>query len=181
MSRMNRRTAWVLAPALLLLAGCQKPVSQAPDVATPETPVASTTPQPPTSEPGEIRSTASGLQYQDLLIGTGPRPIIGQSLQIYYTGRLEEGGKPFDSGVFNFNPMKDKTIKGWGLGILGDSEIEPMRIGGRRKLIIPPNLGYGGMESGPVPPNSTLIFEIELKRALDNQNPFTKPNNGPLR
>jgi peptidylprolyl isomerase len=180
MSRTDRHAAWLLAPALLLLSGCQKPAGDTTEKTNVGT-VATPAPTVATSGPGEMKTTATGLQYQDLVVGSGPRPIIGQSLQLYYTGRLEEGGKPFDSGVFNFNPVKDKTIKGWNLGILGDAEIEPMRIGGRRKLIIPPNLGYGGMESGPVPPNSTLIFEIELKRTLDNQNPLTKPNNGPLR
>jgi peptidylprolyl isomerase len=164
--------ACLLIPFLLGLSGCKKP-SEAP--ATGVTPSPTATPPAnggTTSVVGQLRTTSSGLKYEDTEIGSGPRPMIGQSLQIYYTGRLEEGGQPFDSGVFNYNPIKEKTIKGWKIGILGDGEIEPMRIGGRRKLIIPPELGYGGLETGPVPPNSTLIFEIELKRAIDGQSPF---------
>ncbi|MFM8394887.1 MAG: FKBP-type peptidyl-prolyl cis-trans isomerase [Acidobacteriota bacterium] len=167
-----RILACLLIPVLVSLSGCNRPS------ATPATGETTPPATSPTAENGtapivgQLRTTSSGLKYEDIEIGSGPRPMIGQSLQIYYTGRLEEGGKPFDSGVFNYNPIKDKTIKGWKIGILGNGEIEPMRIGGRRKLIIPPDLGYGGLETGPVPPNSTLIFEIELKRALEGQSPF---------
>jgi len=173
MSGMNRSLVLLLTPALLILSGCQKPVSDGPATAPPVPPVVEpSTPPTASSGPGELKSTSSGIQYQELVTGTGQRPMIGQSLQIYYTGRLKEGGEPFDSGVFNFNPMKDKVIKGWNLGIFGDAEIPPMRVGGKRKLIIPPSLGYGSMESGPIPPNSTLIFDIELKRIASGQGPF---------
>lgn len=157
-------TLWGLASILLLLAACRRSEVVSTKESSPEP--ATVTPSRP-SAPGTIIETSSGLKYQDLETGSGPRPMIGQSLQIYYTGRLEEGGPPFDSGVFNYNPMKDKTIRGWKLGILGSSEIEAMRVGGRRKLIIPPELGYGGSETGSIPPNSTLIFEIELRRTLE--------------
>ena len=162
-------TLFVLS-LLTVLSGCSKPSDQpAEKAAQPSVESAATPGTSPLAIPivGERRTTSSGLIYEEIEIGTGPRPLIGQSLQIYYTGRLEEGGKPFDNGVFNYNPIKDKTIKGWKIGILGDGEIEPMRIGGRRKLIIPPDLGYGGLETGPVPANSTLIFEIELNRVID--------------
>ena len=153
-----------------LLAACRS--SEAPEKreseAAPATPATPATP----AAPGGLRTSASGLQYEDLLIGNGPRPLLGQSLQIFYVGRLGDG-KQFDSGVFTYNPLKDKTIKGWKLGILGDADVEPMRVGGKRKLIIPPDLGYGSMETGPVPPNSTLIFELELKKVIDTENPFS--------
>ncbi|MFN6204358.1 MAG: FKBP-type peptidyl-prolyl cis-trans isomerase [Acidobacteriota bacterium] len=173
MREKRRILACLLIPFLVSLAGCNK---------TSETPASGGSPSPAESAAavtttkqvvGQLRTASSGLKYEDIEIGSGPRPLIGQSLQIYYTGRLEEGGKPFDSGVFNYNPIKDKTIKGWKIGILGDGEIEPMRVGGRRKLIIPPDLGYGGLETGPVPPNSTLIFEIELKRVIEGQSPLS--------
>ena len=172
MNGMNRSPVLLLTAALLILSGCQKPASDGPKEATAPPVVESTAPPASPSGPGELKSTASGLQYQDLVTGSGQRPMIGQSLQIYYTGRLKEGGEPFDSGVFDFNPMKDKVIRGWNLGIFGDAEIPPMRVGGKRKLIIPPGLGYGSMESGPIPPNSTLIFDIELKRVASGQGPF---------
>ncbi|NBO64340.1 MAG: FKBP-type peptidyl-prolyl cis-trans isomerase [Acidobacteria bacterium] len=160
---------FVLTPimSLLICTGCQR---SEPDQ-TRETRIpaeqADTAPKADPPMPGAIIETSSGLKYQDLERGSGPRPMIGQSLQIYYTGRLKEGGEPFDSGVFNYNPIKDKTIRGWKLGILGDGEVEAMRIGGRRKLIIPPDLGYGSSETGPVPPQSTLIFEIELRKTIE--------------
>lgn len=150
-----------------LLTACRTP--ETPPAASP---AASATPIVAPAAPGGLRTSASGLQYEDLLIGNGPRPLLGQSLQIFYVGRLGDG-KQFDSGVFTYNPLKDKTIKGWKLGILGDADVEPMRVGGKRKLIIPPDLGYGSMETGPVPPNSTLIFELELKKVIDTENPFS--------
>lgn len=169
MIKIKQGLVWLVVPMLLILSGCQKKSDEGLNAST--APVAVEPAATPATEgtPGEMKTTSSGLQYQDLLIGGGPRPMIGQSLQIYYTGRLEEGGKPFDSGVFNFNPMKDKVIKGWTIGIFGNSEIPPMRVGGKRKLIIPPDLGYGSMESGPIPPNSTLIFDVELKRVASGQ------------
>lgn len=160
----------ICSSILLIATGCRhSEVTPSSETTTGSTAVTSEAPAvtatPPA--PGQIIETSSGIKYQDLDKGSGPRPMIGQSLQIYYTGRLEEGGQPFDSGVFNYNPFKDKTIRGWKLGILGDGEIEGMRIGGRRKLIIPPELGYGNSETGPVPPGSTLIFEIELRRTIE--------------
>lgn len=109
---------------------------------------------------GEI-TTPSGLKYVDLVEGTGASPTPGQSVTVHYTGTLEDG-KKFDSSVdrgqpFVFQIGRRRVIRGWDEGVM------TMKIGGKRKLIIPPNLGYGARGAGGViPPNATLIFEVEL-------------------
>jgi peptidylprolyl isomerase len=114
-----------------------------------------------------LKTTPSGLKYQDLLVGTGPRPVFGQTVLVRYTGWTQDGVK-FDSNETGAKPAeqiklgKGEVIKGWELGIGGGKEIEPMRVGGRRKLIIPPDLGYGSNPMGTIPPNSTLVFEVQL-------------------
>jgi peptidylprolyl isomerase len=114
-----------------------------------------------------MKNTPSGLKYQDLVVGTGPRALFGQTVIVRYTGWTEDGVK-FDSNETGAKPAeqiklgKGEVIKGWELGIAGDKGIEAMRVGGRRKLIIPPKLGYGSTPMGTIPPNSTLVFEIEL-------------------
>jgi peptidylprolyl isomerase len=110
---------------------------------------------------GEVITTHSGLQYVDLVIGTGASPAAGQKVTVHYTGTLVDGSK-FDSSVdrgqpFSFRIGEGMVIKGWDQGVLS------MRIGGKRKLIIPPRLGYGSNGAGNViPPNATLLFEVEL-------------------
>lgn len=105
-------------------------------------------------------TTASGLQYIDHVIGTGDLPETGDRVKVHYTGTLEDGTK-FDSSrdrdrPFEFPLGAGRVIKGW------DEGIATMRIGGQRKLIIPPDLGYGNRAIGSIPQNSTLIFEVEL-------------------
>ena len=129
---------------------------------TPTPPAATPTP----ALPGGAISTSTGLIYQDVVIGEGPTPLLGQRMQIQYTGRLEENGPPFDQGTFDYDPIKDKTIRGWLIGIAGSKEVPPMRVGGTRKLTIPPHLGYGGQTLPNIPPNSTLLFEVRLARLL---------------
>ena len=105
--------------------------------------------------------TASGLKYIDLKEGNGPSPKKGQSVLVHYTGWLENGTK-FDSSVdrnepFPFRIGEGQVIQGWDEGVLS------MKMGGKRRLIIPPKLGYGARGAGGViPPNATLIFEVEL-------------------
>ncbi len=108
-----------------------------------------------------ITTTPSGLQYIDEIIGTGPSPKIGQKVKVHYTGTLTSG-KKFDSSVdrgdpFDFTIGVGQVIKGWDEGVLS------MKVGGKRKLIIPADLGYGSRGAGgAIPPNATLVFEVEL-------------------
>lgn len=106
-------------------------------------------------------TTASGLKYVDLKVGTGPTPKPGQIVIVHYTGTLENGTK-FDSSrdrnePFGFPLGAGQVIKGW------DEGLSTMKVGGRRQLIIPASLGYGASGAGGViPPNATLIFDVEL-------------------
>lgn len=104
--------------------------------------------------------TDSGLKYEDLVEGTGESPRPGQTVVVHYTGTLENG-KKFDSSLdrgrpFEFAIGQGRVIKGWDEGVMS------MKVGGKRRLIIPPALGYGNRDLGVIPPNSTLIFEVEL-------------------
>ena len=105
--------------------------------------------------------TASGLEYIEEAEGTGPMPQKGQKVSVHYTGTLTDGTK-FDSSrdrnqPFEFTIGMGKVIKGWDEGVMN------MKTGGKRKLIIPSDLGYGAQGAGGViPPNATLIFEVEL-------------------
>jgi FKBP-type peptidyl-prolyl cis-trans isomerase len=109
---------------------------------------------------GEI-TTPSGLKYIDQVIGTGDPAVAGKTTTVHYTGRLENG-KKFDSSVdrgqpFSFPLGAGRVIKGWDEGVAG------MKVGGKRTLTIPPSLGYGAQGAGGViPPNATLIFDVEL-------------------
>lgn len=113
--------------------------------------------------PTEVR-TASGLRYVDLVEGTGPNPQPGQMVSVNYLGTLENGTK-FDSSYDRGKPMEYRLgvqpmIKGW------DEGVKTMKVGGKRKLIVPPSLAYGSSGRPPsIPPNATLVFEIELLSA----------------
>jgi peptidylprolyl isomerase len=108
-------------------------------------------------------TTPSGLKYIDLKEGDGATPQTGQTVTVHYTGTLENGTK-FDSSrdrnrPFSFKLGVGQVIKGW------DEGVGSMKVGGRRQLIIPAELGYGSRGAGGViPPNATLIFDVELLR-----------------
>ena len=110
---------------------------------------------------GKEITTSSGLQYIDQIVGTGQTAKAGQTVSVHYTGWLTNG-KKFDSSVdrgqpFSFRLGVGQVIKGWDEGVQG------MKIGGKRKLTIPSNLGYGARGAGGlIPPHATLVFDVEL-------------------
>ena len=113
----------------------------------------------------KMHKTPSGLQYEDIVAGTGASPKTGQTCVMHYTGWLWENGakgKKFDSSVdrgepFKFQIGRGMVIKGW------DEGVATMKVGGKRTLLIPPQLGYGTRGAGGViPPNATLLFEVQL-------------------
>ncbi|MEZ5816132.1 MAG: FKBP-type peptidyl-prolyl cis-trans isomerase [Hyphomicrobiaceae bacterium] len=114
---------------------------------------------------GNIVTTPSGLTITDTQVGTGPSPKTGQICVMHYTGWLYENGakgRKFDSSVdrgqpFEFPIGTGRVIKGW------DEGVATMKVGGKRTLVIPPDLGYGARGAGGViPPNATLVFDVEL-------------------
>jgi FKBP-type peptidyl-prolyl cis-trans isomerase len=114
---------------------------------------------PPTAK-GETKTTPSGVKYETLKEGDGPSAKPGQRVKMHYTGTLEDGTK-FDSSrdrgePFAFTLNKAEVIRGWDEGIPG------MKVGERRKLTIPASAGYGESGQGTIPPNATLIFDVEL-------------------
>jgi peptidylprolyl isomerase len=119
---------------------------------------------PAYAQTGKPMTTASGLQIVDTTVGTGASPQ-GKTAVVHYTGWLSEGGakgKKFDSSVdrgqpFEFPVGAGRVIKGW------DEGVASMKVGGKRTLIVPPEMGYGARGAGGViPPNATLIFDVEL-------------------
>jgi peptidylprolyl isomerase len=145
-----------LRPALLLalLAGCAAaplpPPVDAKDVAVDPT--------------ATVFTYASGLKVADIKVGTGAFPKKGQTCVMHYTGWLYKNGTKgakFDSSVdrgkpFEFPLGQGKVIRGW------DEGVASMKVGGKRTLVIPPDLGYGAMGAGTIPPYATLIFDVEL-------------------
>ncbi|MGB7256982.1 MAG: FKBP-type peptidyl-prolyl cis-trans isomerase [Pseudolabrys sp.] len=121
--------------------------------------------QPAHAQTGKRMTTASGLQIIDTTVGTGASPKRGQTAVVHYTGWLYENGAKgakFDSSVdrnepFEFPVGAGRVIKGW------DEGVATMKVGGKRTLIVPPALGYGARGAGGViPPNATLMFDVEL-------------------
>jgi FKBP-type peptidyl-prolyl cis-trans isomerase len=136
----------------LLVTACAKKKAQE---QTPQANAAASSPA------GQVITTSSGLQYQILQPGSGAIAESGKKVSVHYTGWLTDG-KKFDSSVdrgqpFQFQLGAGQVIKGWDEGVAG------MKIGEKRKLTIPSNLGYGPRGAGgAIPPNATLIFDVEL-------------------
>jgi len=117
-------------------------------------------PAPPTAK-GETKTTPSGVKYETLVEGTGAEAKPGQTVTLHYTGTFEDG-KKFDSSrdagkaPMTFTIGRREVIRGWEEGVPG------MKVGERRKLTIPASAGYGVDGKGPIPPNATLLFDVEL-------------------
>jgi FKBP-type peptidyl-prolyl cis-trans isomerase FkpA len=179
---MTRKLILLVMPVMLMICSCHKDRQSGKIVATPPPSTASTpaptpiptpmpTPTPPPPQPssnnaptpvtGEPVTTASGLQYWDLVTGTGQTAVSGKVVRVHYTGWLTNGTK-FDSSLdrntpFEFPLGARRVIKGW------DEGVEGMKVGGKRQLRIPPELGYGARGAGGrIPPGATLIFDVEL-------------------
>ena len=171
---MNRIPMIVASVALagVLAVGCasshsaavqDKPATTTAAVAPAPATTPATTPGPvpaPTQE-AKVHTLPSGLVYEDLVVGEGQVAEAGQTATVHYTGWLTDGTK-FDSSLDRGDPFQfalgaGQVIRGWDEGVQG------MRIGGKRKLTIPSDLGYGSRGAGGViPPNATLVFEVEL-------------------
>lgn len=124
------------------------------------------------------KEDAIGLEITDILLGTGAEAKNGDRVSVHYTGTLKDGTK-FDSSLdrgqpFSFDLGVGQVIRGWDLGVAG------MKIGGKRKLVISPELGYGARPTGPIPANSTLIFEVELLAINGESNPVPEKNEGAM-
>ena len=148
------------------LTNSASPIATITPVPTPtQPPLLIQTPQPQivgqtSSQSGNMVTMANGLKIQDEVIGQGQEVKSGNTVTVHYLGTLENGTK-FDSSYDRSQPFSTQigvgtVIKGWDEGIVG------MKVGGKRKLIIPAELGYGAQAAGSIPPNSTLIFEVEL-------------------
>jgi hypothetical protein len=183
---LKRNLTGVAAAVLLLCAGCggeppaadrgEEPAPGATQAATPRTGGSAATPAaepvgstggeasarpggPPKVDEGKFKTTPSGLKVAVLKPGRGPA-AEHQVVTVHYTGWLENGEK-FDSSVDRQDPVQFElghggVIKGWEEGVKG------MKVGEKRRLVIPPDLGYGPAARGKIPPNSTLIFDVEL-------------------
>lgn len=111
-------------------------------------------------EAADSRGNIQKLVIEDVKVGTGAEVVEGNTVAVHYAGRLQSG-EEFDNSQkrgtpFEFTVGEGRVIPGWEQGLLG------MKVGGQRILVIPPELGYGGQQVGPIPANSTLIFSIEL-------------------
>jgi len=172
----SRSLAWLAAFMIVAALGCQKQeqaeeqmageqsatteTGMAPDTAA--TAMSDTAAGAPSMEKAEMVTTASGLKYIDMVVGTGAMPQAGQTVTVHYTGWLKDGTE-FDSSVrrgqpFQFPIGRGAVIKGW------DEGVGTMKVGGKRKLVIPPALAYGeaGTGGGRIPPNAELVFDVEL-------------------
>jgi peptidylprolyl isomerase len=151
------------APSAAATPKAAEPGAAAIASSAPATPPATSSATPPPLPAGTtLETTPSGLQYTVLRAGSGPSPASGQTVDVHYTGWLEADGTKFDSSVdrgrpFSFPVGAGKVIKGWDEGVLA------MKVGEKRRLVIPSKLGYGPRGAGgKIPPDATLVFDVEL-------------------
>lgn len=146
---MNRTVLFTMTVVIvsLLNLACQTSNSVISDATAP-TPAAAATP-------------AISLPYEDLIVGDGLRAIWGATATVKYVGKLTSG-LIVDEGKIDFKLGDPNVIKGFNLGVGGGEKVDAMRVGGKRKIVVPPELGYGANGNGNIPPNATLTFEIEL-------------------
>jgi FKBP-type peptidyl-prolyl cis-trans isomerase len=171
---MLRFKNWLSVALALSLAGCAGNSKSKTSASSVTTTSSATTAAPSGTAPAAASGAATtataaakeitmpnGLKYEDLKVGDGQLAETGMTAQVHYTGWLTDGTK-FDSSVdrgqpFSFKLGAGQVIRGWDEGVKG------MRVGGKRKLTIPPDMGYGAAGAGGViPPNATLIFDVEL-------------------
>jgi peptidylprolyl isomerase len=159
---MQKRALGLCLALAVISAGCNETMQKSTSTSS-ESTSATTSPVPSGSADvsgGKMHKLASGLQYEDVVVGSGKMAEPGMQVSVHYTGTLTDGTK-FDSSLDRGQPIQfqlgaGRVIQGWEEGIKG------MRIGGKRKLVIPPDLGYGANGGGPIPPNATLLFDVEL-------------------
>jgi FKBP-type peptidyl-prolyl cis-trans isomerase FkpA len=158
---MHKRFIGLCLVAAVLSAGCYDSAQKSDSVSSTTTSgTTSAVPNTADGAGGKVHKLASGLQYEDIVVGSGKMAEPGMNVSVHYTGWLPDGLE-FDSSKRSGQPLKfqlgsGRVIQGWEEGIKG------MRIGGKRKLTIPPDMAYGASGSGPIPPNATLLFDVEL-------------------
>lgn len=165
---MLRAPIFAIATVLLSACGAKPGAGGAPDSTTvapatvPAAPIAASDVIPTTAfapkldvDIATMTKMASGVYYKDLTVGAGAEVVVGKAASVNYVGTLPDGTQ-FDSGQYTFTPGDHRVIPGWEEGVPG------MKIGGKRLLVIPAELGYGTAGSGPIPPNAVLVFTVEL-------------------
>ena len=152
---MSKSLAFLAAGLLITTTNFAQTPTKKPTT-TARKPATATHPGGPTHVTGAPVTTASGLQYWNIKPGTGALAIPGKKVKVQYAGWLTTG-KKFDSGVYDFVLGNGQVIKGWDEGVAG------IKVGGKRQLRIPPQLAYGEKGfPGAIPPNATLIFDVQL-------------------
>ncbi len=157
---MNARIPVILLAVALVAGGCASSMKEKQSSASAESTAQSSAGAPAASARPKQVTLSSGLVYEEVRVGDGALAETGRTVAVHYTGRLTDGTE-FDSSrnggePYRFQLGSGRVIRGWDEGIKG------MRVGGQRKLVIPAELGYGASGNGPIPPNATLLFDVEL-------------------